>query len=479
MSDDICFLPATEMASLVRSKRLSPVEIITALLDRIDRVNAPINAFVTLMPEKALEQAAVAASVLSRTSPSELPALFGLPVTVKDLTPTAGVRTTFGSKHYADHVPDEDGVIWARLKSAGAILLGKTTTPEFGMGTVTESPLTGRTSNPWDVTRTTGGSSGGAAAAVAAGMGPLATGSDGGGSIRVPASYCGVVGLKCSRGRIPIYSEANPFETVDVVGPITRTVADNALMLTVVAGPHPYDPFSLLDTDIDYLAAIADAKVEGLRIAISADLGNPPIEEAVREAIEQAGQTFVGLGAHVDAVELDLVDPMEYFKRWWGPFIELTVRDNVQSAGGDMSDSDASVLAFISEVAGMTAIDHLRVQLHEREKIHRAFADVFLQHDLLLTATTPSVAFVHPGPEGGPIEVAGKRVREPSLDNQRCTEAVSHAGYPAVSVPCGFSPDGLPIGLQIIGPHGADAAVLRAAAAFEAVQPWAEHRPPQ
>ena len=272
-----------------------------------------VNAFVTVCHDQALTAAREAADAVLRTDPSELPTLHGIPVAVKDLTPTAGVRTTFGSRHFADHVPTEDGLIWQRLTAAGAILLGKTTTPEFGMHSITESPLTGITNNPWDPTRTVGGSSGGSAAALAARMTPLATGSDGGGSIRVPSSFCGTVGLKCSRGRIPIWSEGDPFETVDVVGPMTRTVADTALMLDICAGPHPYDPFALPDEPRHYLAAATNADVRGLRIAFCPDLGNPPIEPAITEALVTQHGPSSRLEHVSRLIPISLPDPMEYF----------------------------------------------------------------------------------------------------------------------------------------------------------------------
>lgn len=476
--EDLCFASGTELSALIRTRLLSPVELVESLLARIETVDPSVNSFVTVCADEALAAAHAAAHDLANCNIEDLPPLHGLPVSVKDLTPTAGVRTTFGSRHFADNVPDTDGLIWARLKAAGAILLGKSTTPEFGMHSITESPLTGVTNNPWDLDRTPGGSSGGSAAALAAGFGPLSTGSDGGGSIRVPSSYCGTVGLKCSRGRIPIWSEGNPFETVDVVGPMTRTVADTALMLNVVAGPHHYDPYSLLDTDTDYVRAIADASVRGFRVAYSPDLGNPPIEPAVLAGLAQAAATFEQMGAFVEPVDIHLPDPMEYFVAWWAPFIKLTLEDNVLGpSGGSAIESHPLFVEFTRHADRMTAVDHLRVQLHQREQIHRALADVFLAYDVLVTATTPSVAFHHPGSIGGPTTVAGKTVTQPSLDNQRNTEALSHAGYPAISIPAGFSPEGLPIGLQICGPHGADALVLQVAAAFETAQPWRGRRP--
>ena len=475
--DDLCFTPAVVLRDLTRRRELSPVEIVEAYLHRIERVDPQVNAFVTVTGEEALEHARRAERDLGKDGAEELGPLHGLPVTVKDLTSTAGVRTTFGSRHFAGNVPDTDGLIWARLKAAGAILLGKTTTPEFGEHSITESPLTGITNNPWDLERTVGGSSGGAGAAVAAGMGALATGSDGGGSIRCPASFCGVVGLKPSRGRIPIWSEQPVFDDVDVVGPMTRSVADCALMLSVVAGPHPYDPYSLLDSGTDYLALLEDASVDRLRVAFSPDLGDPPVEPAVATTVASAAAAFAELGAEVETVEMVLPDPIDYAIRWWAPAIALEFEEKVTDAGLDEGASHPEMLRIRQLAAELSAIDHVRQALTERERIHRAFADVYADHDLLIYPTTAMVAFPHPGPEGGPLEVAGVPSRNPMWENQRFTEAVSHAGFPAVTVPCGFTEEGLPVGLQITAGHGRDDTVLRAAAAFEAARPWADRRP--
>jgi Asp-tRNA(Asn)/Glu-tRNA(Gln) amidotransferase A subunit family amidase len=476
-TDDLCYTPAVELAAALRRRELSSVELATALLDRIERVNPAVNAFVTILAEQALEQAREADRQRVASDPDELGVLHGLPVTVKDLTSTAGVRTTFGHPAFRDHVPDEDGIIWARLKAAGAILLGKTATPAFGEHSVTESEVHGVTNNPWDLTRTVGGSSGGAAASVVAGMGPLATGSDGGGSIRVPSALCGAVGLKASRGRIPHRGDGSPLEQVSVVGPITRTVRDNALMLNVVAGPDPFEMFALQETGVDYLAALDGASVAGLRIAYSPDLGAPPIESDVREVVRAAAAAFGrDLGAHVDEIAISLPDPLDYFMGWWGPQSVMSLED-LKALYPDARPGE-HLSPLLEQVHSMSAVDYARVQFEQRELIHRAFAEVLLEHDLLIWPTTPMTAFPHPGPVGGPTVVDGQEVRFPPLQNQRYTEAIAHAGYPAITVPAGFTPAGLPVGLQIAGRHAADAAVLIAAAAFEEARPWAGRRPP-
>ncbi|MGN6680267.1 MAG: amidase [Streptosporangiaceae bacterium] len=474
--DELCFTPAVELRALLRRGQLSSRELVGALLDRIERVNPAVNAFVTLLGEKALEQAGLADELAAKAGGAELGALHGIPVTVKDLTPTAGVRTTFGHPAFRDHVPEEDGVMWARLKAAGAILLGKTATPPFGGGSTTESEVHGVTGNPWDLARTAGGSSGGAAASVAAGMGPLATGSDGGGSIRVPSALCGVVGLKASRGRIPFGGDGSPLEQVCVVGPITRTVRDNAMMLNVVAGPDPFEMFAIQETGVDYLAALEGASVAGLRIAYSPDLGAPPIEPEVREIVRQAASAFaIDLGAHVDEIAINLPDVFDYFAAWWGPQDAMLTED-LKAPGGDV-DPDPQHQPLLDKAYAMSAVDFARVQFEQREVLHRAFAEVFVDHDLLVWPTTPMAAYPHPGEARGPVTVDGQQARLPGLQNQRYTEAIAHAGYPAITVPAGWTADGLPVGLQIAGHHAADAAVLKAAAAFEDARPWATRRP--
>ena len=468
--DDLCFTPAVELVAMLRQGELSPVELTQALLDRIERVNPSVNAFVTLRAEEALAEARDAERDLTTRDHSELRPLHGFPVNVKDLTPTAGVRTTFGHAAFKDYVPDEDGVIWARLKAAGAILLGKTATPAFGEHGITESDVHGVTNNPWDLTRSVGGSSGGAAASVVAGMGPLSTGSDGGGSIRVPSALCGAVGLKASRGRIPFRGDGSPLDTVVVVGPITRTVRDNALMLNVVAGPDPYEMFAIQETGVDYLAALEGASVAGLRVAYSPDLGSPVVDPEVREIVGRAAAAFGdALGAHVDEIEIDLPDPVEYFKNWWSPQLVMGYED-VEAMGLDI-EREESHRPFIEHALKMNAPQYARVQFETRDRLHRAFADVFIEHDLMIFPTTPIPAFPHPGP------AASAGLEGPVLLSQTYTEAIAHAGYPAITVPAGWTEGGLPVGLQIAGPHAADAAVLRAAAAFEEARPWADRRP--
>jgi Asp-tRNA(Asn)/Glu-tRNA(Gln) amidotransferase A subunit family amidase len=465
--NDLNWLSAAELAPMISGKQVSPVEVTDAVLARLDEVNPKINAFVTVTAELAREQAR-AAEKRVLADPAGLPPLFGIPVTIKDLQDTAGIRTTYGCRSFAEHVPQRDAITVARLKAAGAIIIGKTTTPEFGALGVTESHLTGTTGTPWDPGRTSGGSSGGAAAAVAAGIGPLALGSDGGGSIRVPAACCGVVGHKASPGRIPIRGNTDP----DVAeGPLTRTVLDAALMLNVLAGPHREDRFSLPDTGEDYIAAVKAAEMTGLRIAYNPDLGQGPVDPLVRSAVESALRAAEKAGAAVEPVTVDIPDVIDFFIRYWGPSMlaELPM----------MSQQDIwpSMEEIAAEAREVSAGDVSSAMRDTKTRLYDAFDRVLRQYDILVTPTTPVPPFPHAGDKGGVDIVDGQQVRYPALFFHRFTEPPSHAGLPAITIPCGFTPDGLPVGMQVTGPLHADATVLAAAAAFEQVVPWADRKP--
>ena len=475
-TDELCFTSAVELSHHIRRRELSPVELIQAVLDRISTVDPLVNAYVTVCSETALEQARSAEQELMRRSADDLPPLFGLPVSVKDLIDTAGVRTTYGSRHYADHVPTADGGGWARLKAAGGILIGKTTTPEFGALGVTESPLTGVTNNPWRLDRTAGGSSGGAAAAVAAGMGPLAWGSDGGGSIRIPAACCGVVGLKASIGRIDGAGEREPFGSVETSGPITRTVLDTALMLSVTSGLSPRDPLSMPAFDVDVIAEVSRGLEPGLRVGYSVDLGQARVSAATRDIVDGAVTKFSDLGAQVETIGIDIPDAVQYFLDYWSPLIVSTY-DELVARGSADPDSHPMAGTFRQVAAEMTAVDLARTSSVTRRATFDGLMSAFDRHDILVTPTMPLTAFPHPGDIGGNTEVDGVAVRLPAIDFHRLTEPMSHAGLPAISVPCGFDTDGMPVGLQIVGPPRADLLVLRVAHAFEQISNLTRHRP--
>lgn len=471
-SDELCYMSAVEMSQKFRSRQLSPVEVTNAVLAKIERDNPAINAFMTVVADDARKAAKQAEQELVSRPAEELGRLHGIPITIKDLTQTAGVRTTYGTPSKATNIPQVDDLIWARLKAAGPILIGKSATPPLGALCVTESLIHGRTNNPWDLGRTVGGSSGGAAAGLAMGFGPLAVGSDGGGSIRVPASFCGVVGLKPSVGRVPLTGECWVYETADAIGPMTRTVADNALMLSIMAGPDSRDPFSRPETGVNYLSYLEDSSVRGLRIALCPDLGRPPLESDVDLAVRRAAAFFAdSLGASVDEVAMDMPDFDDYYLSYWAAFFAMMGEDALEDLGVYQP-----IVEWMEHGKTLPATAYLRTALLTRERVHEVFARVFDDHDVLISATTPVTAFEHPDIRYlGPTHVAGQAVALPAVDFARFTDPVSNAGYPGITIPCGFDPDGLPVGMQIIGRHGADGEVLRVAAAFE--EAWPGSRP--
>ena len=468
-------MPGHEIAERVRKREISPVEVTEAVLRQLEKVEPSLNAFVTVVPELALEEARRAEQSVTRIPADELPKLHGVPFTVKDLCETARVRTTYGAVAYQNNIPDHDDIGVGRLRAAGAILIGKTTTPEHGMLGVTESALTGITNNPWAITHTSGGSSGGAAASVAAGVAPFAWGSDGGGSIRVPAACCGVVGLKASPGRIPL---GRGFDMVSVVGPLTRNVRDAALLLDVTSGAHPTDAISLPDYPGSFEAATIGASVTGLRFAYSPDFGTAEVDHGVRAVVEAALRDLESAGAHVDPVNISLPDPIDFFEHFWAPGFAAHLAE--QTPQGTLAETPLH--PFMRELAelgnNLTALEAYKAATETKSQILDGFLAALQNHDLVLSPTMPVTSFPHPGPEAGPTHVNGIPIRRPMLDFHRLTEPPSHAALPAITVNCGYTQEGLPVGLQIIGPLRADAAVLAAAAGFEAITSWSQRRPP-
>lgn len=457
-----------DVAQLIKNRQVSPVEVMESVLGQLEKVEPKINAFVTVTAEAALAEAHKAEHIMATTSdPSQLGALFGVPISIKDLVDTAGVRTTYGTREYADHVPSKDAPNASRLRSAGAILFGKTTTPEFGMLGTTESPLTGITNNPWNTAYIAGGSSGGAAASVAAGVGGLAWGSDGGGSIRVPASACGVVGLKASAGRIP-----GPvlWDSASVEGPITRSVIDAALLLQVTAGPSLADPLSLPADGTDYIGAVLrPAPLTGLKIAYAPKPAGGLVASEVLATMDTVVSMLESQGAIVEVIDLPLPDPVSFFLSFYGPSFTGAL-----SAMGLTFDHPA-ILDLISRAPGAEA--YLEAATVTRGEIWTTYARVFANHDFILTPTMPVVPFLHPGSAGGNTHVDGIPVAVPAIDFHRFTESPSHAGLPAISVPVGFSSEGLPIGAQIIGGRFDDVGILSLAANLEQLMPWGSRRP--
>lgn len=465
---EVCYTPSTELARQLQARELSPVELTQIFLERIERLNPRLNAYCTLTPELALEQARAAEAAIMR---GETGPLLGLPVSVKDLIFTKGVRTTRGSLLFAEAVPDEDAPSVERLKAAGAVILGKTNTPELGWRGSTDNRVFGPTRNPWNLERTPGGSSGGASAQVAAGLGPLALGTDGGGSVRIPASYTGIFGLKPSLGRVPVYPASATGE-LSHIGPMARTVADAALLLSVVAGPDERDRFSLPADQTDYPAICELGAREGLkdlRIAWSPDLGYAPVEPEVRAITEKAARRFAEFGAEVEEANPGFDPPSPAFNVYFYGGITASLND-LMATKGDLLDP--GLRKIVERGQKLSGLDWGRAALGKIalwDKMRRFYE----RYDLLLTPTLPQTAF-ELGIDG-PDTVAGKSVE--GLGWTPFTYPFNLTGQPAASVPCGFDSQGLPVGLQIVGRRFADATVLRAAAAFEALQPWASYRP--
>lgn len=470
MDSQLAFAPATEIRRLIADGEISSVELTELFYRRIEQLNPQLNAYLTLCPDQALA-AAQAADDAVRNGDALGP-LHGVPVSIKDLELTQGVRTTLGSAIYRDRVPDIDSIVVERVKAAGAVILGKTNTPEFGQSGTTENLLGDPCRNPWNLDYTPGGSSGGAASALAAGLCTLATGSDGGGSIRIPSSFSGVTGIKPSQGRVPRYGgyggpAVNHFSQS---GPMSRTVRDTALLLQVLAGPDARDPNTLIDAPPDYLSAL-EGGVQGWRIAWSADWGYAAVDPEVAAITQAAAQVFQDLGASVEEAAPAIEDdPFPAFAAVFG-VASYTANQSLYPERRD--ELTHYVRATFDAVAPLTAADLSRALAYV-DRHQRRFADFFNDYDLLLTPAMAVTAF----PIGQhPTSIAGRAV-EPWWGYLPFTYPINMSGQTAASVPCGFSAAGLPVGLHIVGPTRAEGRVLRAMAAFEAARPWAQHRPP-
>jgi len=463
---EICYLSVVEMAESIKTKKLSPVEIVEAVLSRIERLDLQVNAYCTLVAESARRQAKETEAMVMRGE--ELGLLHGVPVSIKDLIFTRGIRTTGGSKIYENFVPEYDAIVVERLKSAGAIIMGKTNTPEFGYMAVTDNRLFGATRNPWNLGCTAGGSSGGAAASVASGMGPLAIGSDGGGSIRIPGSFCGVFGLKPSFGRVPQYSGFPGWETLSHTGPITRTVKDAALAMEVIAGRDDRDFYSLSDAGLSYRPFL-NTDLKGLKIAWSQDLGYAVVDPQVLQITETAVKTFATLGAAVEVDSPGVSSPEATFSTMVGASLTAALQDKM---GEWETEIDPGLVRFVRANEDRLATEYVKARF-ERLAYCDGIRSFFEQYDLLLTPTLAVPPFAIG--QFGVREIAGEKVSP--LGWMSFTYPFNLTGQPAASVPCGWTDDGLPVGLQIVGRRFDDATVLRAAAAYEEASPWADRRP--
>jgi aspartyl-tRNA(Asn)/glutamyl-tRNA(Gln) amidotransferase subunit A len=460
--DDIAYLSAAELTGAYRSGKLSPVEVATALFARLDELQPKLNAFCVVDRDGAL--AAARASEARWRAGKPLSPVDGVPATIKDLMLTKGLPTLRGS-HLIDPNQDwsEDSPAVARLKEAGTVILGKTTTPEFGWIAVGDSPLTGITRNPWNLSRTPGGSSAGAAAACAAGIGVLNLGSDGAGSIRIPSCFSGVFGIKPTFGWVPAYPPS-PMGLLSHHGPLCRSVADAAAMLDAIGQPDPRDPYWLPPPETSFADSI-EGGVKGWKIAFSPDLGYAKVEPEIAASVAQAAKQFEALGAHVDEVGKIFDSPREALLTLWGAGAARIVAGIPAER---LKQCDPGFVAVAEAGAKISAVDYLGADL-ARTALGRAMGELHETYDLLLTPMVPVPAL--------PV---GEDLNSPDdkhwVDWSPFSYPFNMTRQPAASIPCGLTSDGLPIGLQIVGPLHADAKVLRAAHAFETTQP--ERRPP-
>src|SRR5881394_3095816 len=463
----VCFLSAVEMARLIRTKKLSAREALAAHLKQIERVNPAVNAIVTLVPEMAADAAAKADEMQARGE--TLGALHGLPVAHKDLFDTRGIRTTFGSPLYKDNVPTEDDIVVDRMRRAGAITIGKTNTPEFGAGSQTFNKVFGATHNPYDLTKTCGGSSGGAAVALAYGLTPVASGSDTGGSLRNPAAFCNVVGFRPSIGRVPNPKAAFGWSTLSTSGCLGRSVADLALGLSTIAGPDPRAPLSISEPG-ERFARPLDRNFKGVRVAWFKDLGGVPFDARVRAVVDGHRKTFESLGCIVEQAEPDFAPAEIAFRvlRAWGSAntYGARLREHPEAFKDTLKGE-------IEEGLRLTAAD-----LAEAETAHgqlwrrfQAFLEKY-QYFILPTSQLPPFDVNTPYP----TEIAGVKF-DNYIDWMKSCWYISVTGNPAASVPGGFTAEGLPIGVQIVGRNKEDFAVLQMAHAFEQATGFGKKRP--
>ncbi len=465
---EICFSPAKALARMIRDRVVSAREVMEAHLSRIEEVNPKVNAIVTCTAEEALKQARMADRALDRRE--DCGPLFGLPIAHKDLALTKGIRTTFGSPLLKDFVPDQDQLIVERLKKAGAIAVGKTNTPEFGAGSQTYNEVFGPTLNPYDLSKTCGGSSGGAAVALACGMVPLADGSDMGGSLRNPASFCNVVGFRPSPGRVPVWPTQVAWFTYTVDGPMARTVEDVSLMLSAIAGPDPRSPICINEPGSVFLRPL-DRDFKGTRIAWGRDLNGLPVDPRVTEAIDAQRRIFESLGCISEDAEPDFADADEVFKAWRAWYVELHMAPLIETRRDEVKET---LIWNAEQGQRLSGPDLGRVEIRRTRLYHRVREFLETYEFLIL-----------PVSQVPPFDVKDHWVREINdirmetyIDWMKSCYFITTVGNPAVSVPCGFTPEGLPVGVQIVGRHQDDFGVLQMAYAFEQATGFHKRRPP-
>jgi amidase len=469
VTDELCFRPATELAGMLRAREISARELLDAHLDRIDRLNPSLNAVVTLDADGARAAADAADSALA--AGADVGPLHGLPVAHKDTHATGGMRTTWGSPLHPDTVPLRDELIVARYASAGAVRVGKTNVPEFAAGSHTFNPVFGASHNPYRHGLSVGGSSGGAAAALAAGLVPLADGSDMGGSLRNPAGFCNVVGLRPTPGRVPTWPAAMGWSQLSVQGPMGRTVADVALQMSVVAGPDPRVPISLSDDPAAFAAPLPES-LAGLRVAWAPDLGaRVTVDPAITAVLASVAGVFEDLGASVEDGCPDLSGADEVFGTLRAWIFEANFGEISRRSPEKVKES----IRWNAEMgAKLTGPDLARAE-QQHTKLYERMVAFFERYDVLLAPTTQVLPF--PVELEYPTEIGGVP-QDNYLEWMRSCTIISATGCPALSVPGGFTDDGLPVGLQIIGAPRADRRVLEVGHAFEQATRFGDRRPP-
>jgi aspartyl-tRNA(Asn)/glutamyl-tRNA(Gln) amidotransferase subunit A len=473
-NEDLLFMPATRAAALIRTGSLSPVEYIDAVLAQAEAQQPRCNAFATLDAEGARAQARIAEQAVMDGKP--LGPLHGIPVSVKDLFATAGLRTAYGSAMHEDDVPDHDDVLVARIRSAGGIVFGKTTTPEYGHKGLTDSPVFGTTRNPWNLQRTSGGSSGGAGVAAALGIGPLALGSDGAGSIRIPAAACGIVGLKPTTGAVPFQETRDAFGNNTTAGPMARTVGDAALLLSVLRGPDPCDPWSLNAPAAGRIdPRLVSQDLSGIRIGVICRMTNPRLAIDMGANMDRAAAVLAARGAIVEPVE-DAIDWIEYQGRiiYLASFF-VSFQNELAQWGNRM---DPCLRTFI-ERGSAFSLSELREAQLARTGLYRAIQGLFARYDYLMSPSLTRTALPADFDAAwGEVDVDGQLCGITRQGWTSYSYPFNLTGFPAASFPSGWGTDGLPTAVQIVGPWWSDESVLRLGAVLEHDQPWADRRPP-
>ena len=468
LNEDLCFLSATEQSKLIRSQKISVQELIRAHLDQIERYNPVLNAIVTLTADSAMAEAYAADQQLEKNT--EVGILHGLPVAHKDLFLTKGVRTTFGSLAFEDFVPDVDSLPVERLKKAGGISLGKTNTPEFGAGSQTFNAVFGSTPNPYDLTKTCGGSSGGGAVALASGMISIADGTDLGGSLRNPASFCNLVGIRPSVGRVPSWPESLGWYTMSVPGPMARTVQDVALAMAAMSGPDDRSPISLEAPGEIFLNPLTRS-FKACKIAFSANLGGLPVEPEVAKVVESTRAVFQDLGCEVINDEPNISEADEIFMLWRAWRTELRITPLLKEHRTQFKDT---VIWNAEQGLPITGPQLARAEAKRTELYHR-MREFFKKYEFLVLPVSQVAPF--PIDLEFPQEINGVKMNT-YIDWQKSAYHISALGNPAISVPAGFTSNNLPVGIQIVGRHRDDFGILQLAYAFEQKTQFAQRKPP-